>query len=211
MREEYEAIDLPFDRPGTRVERLEESVTVIKGLFGDSPLSHSGKHYRIGAVDGLPKPSQLPHPPLLIAGGSKRVLTLAGREADIAGVNPSLRAGTAGADLVSDMSPERIEEKLGWIRAGAQETGRSLDSIELQLSLLSCRITGPGNSERTESSLVGGAGSEELEASPAVLHGSVEQCVEQLLERRERYGFSYIKFGGDPEAAAPIVERLAGQ
>ena len=48
-------------------------------------------------------------------------------------------------------------------------------------------------------------------SSPAVLVGSVEQCVEALLERRERYGISYVNLGSDAEAVAPIVARLAGR
>jgi alkanesulfonate monooxygenase SsuD/methylene tetrahydromethanopterin reductase-like flavin-dependent oxidoreductase (luciferase family) len=172
-------------------------------------VSHTGKHYRICAVDGLPKPVQRPHPPLLIAGGSRRVLTLAGREANIAGVNPSLRGGATGADLLADMSPQRLEEKVAWIGDGARSAGRNPDEVELPLSLMSCRIARSRASTHARSSLLGTADTEMLETSPAVLHGSVEQCIDLLEERRERYGFSYIKFGGDPEAVAPIVDRLA--
>ena len=49
-----------------------------------------------------------------------------------------------------------------------------------------------------------------LADSPAVLVGSVEACVERLLELRERYGFSYFNLGGDVDMVAPLVARLAG-
>ena len=51
-----------------------------------------------------------------------------------------------------------------------------------------------------------------LEDSPFALIGSTEHIVEQLLERRERYGFSYIIVGSEViEAFAPVVAALAGK
>src|SRR6266853_2004000 len=69
MRAEYEAAGLAYDEPKTRRERLEESVAVIKGLFGADPLDFVGTHYRIAKLDGLPKPVQKPHPPIVAGGG----------------------------------------------------------------------------------------------------------------------------------------------
>ncbi len=80
-RPEYDAIGLPFEPVATRVERLAESVTVLKGLFGDGPFTFQGRHYAITDHDGQPKPVQKPHPPLLIGGGGRRTLSLAAREA----------------------------------------------------------------------------------------------------------------------------------
>ncbi|MBV9283869.1 MAG: LLM class F420-dependent oxidoreductase, partial [Acidimicrobiia bacterium] len=41
--------------------------------------------------------------------------------------------------------------------------------------------------------------------------GTTYQIVEQLQERRERYGFSYVIFsGGSQEAMLPVVAKLAG-
>jgi hypothetical protein len=44
-----------------------------------------------------------------------------------------------------------------------------------------------------------------------VLHGSVDECVDKLVEVRETYGISYLHLGSNAEAAAPIVARLAGR
>ena len=90
LQSDYQAADVPYDPAGVRVDRLEESLRVIKGLFGSAPLSFSGKHYRITALEGLPKPVQRPRPPLLIGGGGRRILSLAGRHADIVD-QPELR------------------------------------------------------------------------------------------------------------------------
>ena len=52
---------------------------------------------------------------------------------------------------------------------------------------------------------------ETVETSPAVLVGSLERCCELLEERRERFGFSYIKLSSDAAASALLVARLAGR
>ncbi len=77
LKTEYDWIGLPFDPPGVRVSRLEESVQVIKGLWGDGPFSFSGRYYTIEGMNGTPKPVQRPHPPIFIGGGGKRLLSIA--------------------------------------------------------------------------------------------------------------------------------------
>ena len=212
MRSDYQAAGLPYDEPATRIERLEESIVVLKGLFGPRPLTFDGAHYRIDGLDGLPKPVQRPHPPLLVGGGGCRVLSVAGRHADIVSVNPSLRDGVVTAELLEDATAERIDQKVGWVREAAAAAGRRPDEVEFQLNLLVCQVAaGAGQASRAVSSLAGGATDPALlEKSPAVLVGSVAQCVEALQERRERFGISYVNLGGAVEAVAPIVARLAG-
>ncbi|MDQ3808787.1 MAG: LLM class flavin-dependent oxidoreductase, partial [Chloroflexota bacterium] len=71
---EYTAAGLAFDPQPLRFSRMAESVHVLKGLFDQAPLTFTGKHYRITELNGLPKPLQKPHPPILIGGGGKRTL-----------------------------------------------------------------------------------------------------------------------------------------
>lgn len=46
--------------------------------------------------------------------------------------------------------------------------------------------------------------------SPAVLAGSVDRCVDLLVERRA-HGISYVNLRSHIESVAPIVARLAGR
>src|SRR5262245_12380144 len=92
MRTDYESAGLSYDRPGVRIDRLEESIAILKGLFGDEPFTFEGEHFRVHELIGVPETVQRPHPPLLIDGGGQRMLRLAGREADIVGVNANLSA-----------------------------------------------------------------------------------------------------------------------
>src|SRR5262245_24248167 len=80
---DYESTGLSFDRPGVRVGRLAESITVMKALFGGEPFTFDGQHYSIKDLTGTPAPAQRPHPPLLVGAARERMLMLAAREADI--------------------------------------------------------------------------------------------------------------------------------
>jgi probable F420-dependent oxidoreductase len=213
LRSDYQAARIPYDPPGVRVERLDESVQILKGLFAASPFDFTGRHYGITRLDGLPKPVQRPHPLLLVGGGGRRVLSIAGRHADIAGINPSLDAGIVTPAAVLDMTPERVAQKLAWVREAAVACGRPVDDLEVQMSLLVCRVsTSAGKADEAVSSLASQASVDQatLQRSPAVLSGSLQQCVERLQELRECFGVSYLHLGGNVEAAAPVVQRLAG-
>jgi probable F420-dependent oxidoreductase len=207
MESDYTAAGLPFDPAGIRVDRLAESVDVIKGLFGPEPLTYAGHHHRISGLDGLPKPVQAPHPPLLIGGGGRRVLELAGTTADIVGINAAMRPGAQAGAALLDLTPERVAGKVSIARAAARRAGRDPAALSYQISLLS---VGVGGAPWVSSLAAGVDDPAVLAGSPAVLHGSVDSCVETLQRRREEFGFDYIHIGGDPAAAAPIVARLAG-
>jgi probable F420-dependent oxidoreductase len=213
MLSDYKASGIDFCSAEARIARLKESVYILKGLFGPSAFSFDGHHYHIEGLDGLPKPVQQPHPPLLLGGGGRRVLSLAAREADVVSVNANLREGSLTPSAGEDLSAARIAEKVRWIQEAAAAAGRSMDSIELQLNLYVCDITDSPSTARTAVSSFAAtlqADPSLLDGSPAVLAGSLEQCVEALQERRERYGFSCFNLGGDIEATAAIVARLAG-
>jgi len=118
-KEEYDQVGIPFDPPGTRVGRLEETVRVLKGLWADGPLTFTGQHYTIQALESFPKPVQRPHPPIFIGAGGKRLLSFAAQEADIIGIiAQALPAG--GLDVASD-SEARLAEQVRWIREAAGE------------------------------------------------------------------------------------------
>jgi probable F420-dependent oxidoreductase len=207
MRTDYEALGLPYDSPGTRVERLEEALTVIKGAWGGKPFTFTGKHYSITDYDGLPKPVQQP-PPILIGGGGRRVLSLAAREADIVGINPNLRAGAVGPEAAQDSVAAMTRQKIAWVREAA---GDRIDEIELQVRCFVAAITPDRQSMAEAVAPAFGVSAEDALESLIMLAGTVEEVVDQLTARREEHGFSYIVLGDDTyEPFAPVVAQLAG-
>jgi alkanesulfonate monooxygenase SsuD/methylene tetrahydromethanopterin reductase-like flavin-dependent oxidoreductase (luciferase family) len=202
-----------MDPAGRRIERLAESLSVLTGLFAPGPFSFSGDHYRVEALEGLPEPVQRPHPPLLVGGGGPRMLALAARVADIVGVHCSLPAGVQDAESVADLAADRVADKVRWVSEAATAAGRPDGDIELQFSVYHCQVSRPGHPPTANASsftTLIAAAPDLLADSPAVLVGDVEQCVDLLQERRERYGFSYLNLGADVESVAPLVARLAG-
>jgi probable F420-dependent oxidoreductase len=208
MRDDYEHAGIPFDRPSVRIARLGEAITVVKGLFADEPCTFAGDHYRVDGMHGTPKPVQRPHPPILVGGGGHKLLTLAGREADIIGLNIDMRAGFIGEPSGPTATAESTDEKLAWIRAAA---GDRFDDIELQVRIHFALVTDDleGTAE-VVSPYFGLTPAQGLE-TPHALAGSVEQIVETCLARRERFGISYIGLSVDAlDMFAPVVARLAG-
>lgn len=214
MAPDYEQAGIAFDPPGVRVGRMIEGVRVMKGLFADGPFDFAGEHYRIEGHNGLPKPVQMPHPPLLIAGGGERMLRFAAREADIVGINPVKTSNAGWADQnVPDATAEAMDRKLGWIRDAA---GDRFESLELSIVAPFVMVTDDrigfarslgegldtGDTEFTP---------EDVLASPHLLVGTVDEMVATLQERRERWNLSYYVFNDDSlDVAASLVERLAG-
>ena len=208
MSADYAQAGMTHDRAGVRIERMVEAVEVLRGLFADEPFSYDGDHYTITAVDALPKPHQKPHPPFLIGGGGPRMLRTAGRLADIVGVNPNLSSGEINAETAQDATPARYEEKLGWVREGA---GGRFGEIELQVRTFIVQVTDDRQSVAEALAAGMGLSVEDGLASPLAMVGTPAQIAEDLRERRERYGFSYVVVGAaEYEAFAPVVAELVG-
>ena len=106
MTVDYEAAGIPLEAAGLRVDRLAEAIRVLKGCWGDGPFTHDGEHYRVDDLDGRPVPLTPGGPPIVIGGGGPRVLRLAGREADIVGLNVNLRAGVIDERAFPDGTPD---------------------------------------------------------------------------------------------------------
>lgn len=209
-RDEYARAGIPFDAGPVRVSRLEESLRILKGLFADAPFTFSGAHYAVADLQSFPKPVQNPHPPILVGAGSRRMLRIAGREADIAGILPkALPDGTISGDP-SERSPRVIEQKIDWIREGA---GERFDDLELSM-LISVTIADDYRSAAERLAAERGWGSAAVEAvleMPSQFIGSVDRIAEQMWKRRERYGFSYYVISDRAmEAFAPVVACLSG-
>jgi probable F420-dependent oxidoreductase len=224
MRSEYEQAGLPFDTAPVRIARLEEVAAILKGLFGDGPFHFDGEHFRISGLDGLPKPVQRPRPPITIGGSGRKILSAAGRHADI--VQIGVLVARRGAMVVEprQLSAAAYQEKVGWVRDAA---GSRFAEIELSALLVNVTITDDaeagfdafvreytdmirrygGNLDKTVLSR------DELMMSPVVAIGTLNEVCEKLSETRARYGISYFlaPVGAAPELMAPVVERLAGQ
>jgi len=210
--QEHEQAGLPFGDHRARVDRLSETIRVLKGLFVPGPFSFRGRHYQITGLEGRPAPVQCPHPPLLIGGGGRRMLHLAAREAQIVGLAPRIPAPFRH-DPRSCFA-EATAEKVAWVREAA---GARFADLELCTypALAPIRITADSRAaaQALAEQFAARDGIEPdadaLLDSPHVFFGTVDHLVDKCLGLRERFGISYVMVGGEAEAFAPVVERLA--
>lgn len=209
LKAEYDMVGIPFDSPGTRVSRMEEAVRIVKGLAADGPFHFDGDHYHIAGLEGAPKPAQKPHPPLYIGGGGKRSLSFAAREADIVGI--CAKALKEGGLDGADTTLEATQRKVRWVRDAAGNRDPELNILIYHFEITDNRQAAAARYAET----LPGLSAEDVLASPHTLIGSPEQMAEDLLQRREELGISYIVINtGDLEHIeqfAPVVAMLTGK
>jgi probable F420-dependent oxidoreductase len=205
---DYEQTGIPLDPPGVRIDRMTEGLKIIKSFFAGETFSFTGKHYNVQGVEAYPPSVQKPHPPIVLGGGGPRILKLAAREADIVSINYNLSAGRLHPDLVRTGLADATDEKLQWIKEAAHDR---FSNLELMVSIFVANVT--DDRDVVAEAMAPGIGCEPKDVleMPHFLIGTVDQIVEDLKARRERFGISYLAIPGEAaEAFAPVVERLTG-
>jgi len=207
---EYEQAGIQFDPPSIRVDRLEEAIHILKGLFAVEPLTFAGKHYSVTHFDSFPKPVQRPHPPILIGAAGKRMLSIAAREADIIGFQT---VSTANGVVSNDPSVRLASAVAQQVEQVRQMAGDRFGEIELSMAVtvLIAEQRQQVAEQYARERGWRGISAEQVLEMPSVFIGSTDQIGQEMQARRERYGFSYyVVFDHAMEKAAPIVARLAG-
>jgi probable F420-dependent oxidoreductase len=82
---EHQQLGISYGEPVERVKALAETLFITKCLLRGETCTFQGEYFQVVELEGVPIPVQKPHPPILIGGGARRVLSLAAREADIVG------------------------------------------------------------------------------------------------------------------------------
>lgn len=215
MESDYVEAGMPFERAGLRIERLEEALQIIRSMWTRERTSFEGKHYTIREIAQAAELPEGAQPKILIGGGGRRMLTLAGRYADIVGVNAKVDQGRITSDTAADLAPQRVKEKAGWVRAGAEAAGRDPDSIELNALVFMVAFSDDPSGVREALAGNTGMSVDEVAACPMFLTGSGAEIRDRLEKQREETGISYVVIQGrDAELlerfAAEIVKPLAG-
>jgi len=91
---EHQAYGIDFPPARERAERLEESIAVLRALFGGGPVDYEGQHYRLREARSFPVP--VPPPRITVAGMHPAGARLAARAGD---------AWTCFADVYEQLRP----------------------------------------------------------------------------------------------------------
>jgi probable F420-dependent oxidoreductase len=207
MTSDYRQLGMTYDPAPRRVDRLEESIPLIKRLLAGETVTHTGPHYRLERASVGVATVQKPRPPLAIGGGGPRMLRLAAREAEIVGLVPGFNAH--GRPLIRQATETVTAEKVALIKEAA---GSRFASLELNLWLGDAGLVGSGNSLLGSVAAAARWAPTALFGSPYVLYGTLDSAREQLQRRRDRLGISYYTIPSHAmESMAPLVEALAGR
>lgn len=215
MESDYRQAGMPYERAGLRIERLEEALRIIRSVWSQDKTSFAGKHYQITDAQAAVLPRPAP-PRILIGGGGPKVLAVAGRHADIVGLNPRVAEGRVTAAAMQDATAERTLEKVRWVREAAAAAGRDAGAIEWNALVFVTAVTDDSKPIREALAKNGGMSVEQVAACPLYLTGSAGEIREALAKRREAFGISYVVIQGPDEKmlasfAEQIVAPLAGK
>ena len=203
--QEYGMMGIPFEAAARRVDKLEEMVAFLKAYFSGDELDFHGEYVDVAGYVGLPHPVQRPHPPFMIGGSRKRVLSLAGREADI------VSFANVPFDPVNDAGLTPDEEAVRRCSFARDAAGDRFAALDVESSPYFAAITDDPRPKLAALADRFGASTDTLLDHPNVLMGTEDVVVDRLLARRERYGVNYVSFQqAQVDEFAPIVARLAG-
>jgi probable F420-dependent oxidoreductase len=206
LRAEYEAMGIPFRPAGERIAKLAETLELVRQFFAGGEVDVAGEHVH---AEGFAARPVVDPPPIMVGGGARRVLGLAGAKADIVSINFDNSSGMIGPAGFASSTEEKTREKIEWVRAGA---GPRFGDIELETAAYFVAVEGGSGPSADRLSAVTGMTLDELRAFPHALVGSVDAICEELDRRRAEFGFSYVTVGDAvAEDFAPVVARLAGK
>jgi len=188
---EYGAAGISFDRAGQRIDRLEESLAILRGLLDGDRVQHHGAWYRIDGLELDVMPEHHGRPLVLIGAGGPRMLRLAASHADIVGLLPAPIKDSEDRDDPSDRLPPAFDGKLAVLRSAA---GDRFSQLELSAFATFCLTT---RRRASTEELIAERGWDGIDVEavwqmPTIHIGSPAQIRDDLQARRDRFGLSYL-------------------
>jgi probable F420-dependent oxidoreductase len=124
LREEMEAVAVPYERRGARCD---EYIEILRRLWTERLAEYSGEFYELAACAQEPHPVQTPHPPILIGGTSPAALRRAARLGD--------------GWVAINLSPEDAAERMQQITAQRHASGGTMEGFRSTLMAVNFPIT----------------------------------------------------------------------
>jgi probable F420-dependent oxidoreductase len=208
LADDYTVLGIPFESGPARVAQCAEAMTIIRDYFTKESVDFTGQHYQVNGMEALPTSCRQPHPPILLGAAGPRMLDLAGRCADIVGVQSRMAHGRIGPEAVADLTAASLQAKIARVRDAATRAGRP--APRLQFSVLHLHVTDVDPCPRYRSTWTDAiaAQMDSLHDSPAAIIGTAAECADKILEYSHRFGIDYWNLGQDAEAASRVIALL---
>jgi probable F420-dependent oxidoreductase len=114
LESEFAALGVPYRQRGSRTD---EAIAMLKALCAQGSAEFHGRHHSFTGVEFLPKPVQLPHPPLWIGGQSDAALRRAARTGD--------------AWHPSHLTVDELQRRILELHEECERAGRSVHDVAL--------------------------------------------------------------------------------
>jgi F420-dependent oxidoreductase-like protein len=164
---EHQAYAIPFQPLSERFDRLTEQLHIITGLWTTPPgetFDYTGSHYSVVDSPALPKPTQSPHPPIIIGGsGAKRT--------------PALAAEFAAEFNIPFVPLDTATTQFQRVEAAVEKAGRPADSMIYSAAFVVC--AGRDEAEIARRAEAIGREVDELRSNSAVV-GTAGEIVDKL-------------------------------
>jgi F420-dependent oxidoreductase-like protein len=165
--QEHAAYGIPFPSVGERFAKLEEQLAIITGLWATevgATFDFAGEHYSLSNSPALPKPVQMPRPPIIVGGYGRKV-------------TPRLAAAFADEFNVPFAPYEVCRSQYGLVAQACEAIDRDPESIVRSAALVVCC----GRDEDEVARRASNIGREVAELSENGLAGTPAQVAERIL------------------------------
>jgi alkanesulfonate monooxygenase SsuD/methylene tetrahydromethanopterin reductase-like flavin-dependent oxidoreductase (luciferase family) len=120
---EFARLGIPFPPASERQQALDETIRIVRGLWGTEPFTFGGRHFQVAEAYVRPGPVQQPYVPLLIAGGGERgTLRQVAQYADASNFGAHRNIGGA-------FTRDDVVRKLDVLRTRCEEQGRPYEAV----------------------------------------------------------------------------------
>jgi probable F420-dependent oxidoreductase len=210
--EEFENYGFGYGTNVERIERLGEGIRILKAMWTEEEPSLAGRYYKIEGAYNFPKPLQKPHPPIMMGGSGKRILEIAGREADIMNLIAAVYQGTVKPSQQAAFDNNELKKKISQLHEYARAAGRDPDSIELSgfpLVLMSASKSEADAMAKSAGEASGIADLDEVRRLPMSLIGTPDEIKRELRDRIEEFKMTYYMLAlGSPEAVEMFATKV---
>jgi F420-dependent oxidoreductase-like protein len=176
---EHTTLGIDFKTVGGRLQALEESLQIIKGMFTGHKTTVHGRHYRVTDALCLPKAVQKPHPPIMIGGVGEKVL---------------LRIVAQYADMWNAFAPPEEMARLGAIidRHG-EAVGRDARAIERTIMMPLCYTENADRQNMVCNIMAMTRQTTPDQVRGQIMLGGTQQCLDTV-ERYRKVGVTHFIF-----------------
>jgi probable F420-dependent oxidoreductase len=197
QRSEYDAHNFPYPSNAERLAQLHEAIKVTKAMWTEAEPTFHGRYFSIDKAYNNPRPTQKPHPPILLGGSGSGLLKIAAAEADIVNFIPPI---FNGKDFPNDppaavnFDKAELKRRIGMLHEYAKKAGRKPEQIELSGLVIVVMANGKSEADaavRETASRFGFPGEEAARRAPVFLMGTPDEVKRELRSRIEESGITY--------------------